>query len=83
MEMIFKFLSENKDNNSPLPSDIKRIIDEVLWSGISIGLLAEWRVWCFVIDYLRDELNKGYQLGEKTQWLKQFKDIENINERHA
>jgi len=53
-------------------SEIKQI-DNWIMSGLNIGLLAEWRVWSFTLQYLDPVLN--YQFGEKTKWLQNYKNL--------
>jgi len=50
-----------------LSVDDGRIIDEWLMHGLNIGLLAEWRVWNFTVDYLSNATN--YTFGPRSKWL--------------
>lgn len=45
-------------------------IHSMLWNGLNIGFLAEYRAWLFVVDYL--STGTGYTLGPQTEWLRPF-----------
>lgn len=64
---IIKFLK----SSSALSINLIEKIDQIIWSGLNIGFLAEWRVWCFVADYLSPAENM-LNLGPETIWLKAF-----------
>ncbi len=46
----------------------KQLIDSWLKSGLNIGFLAEWRVWCFTVEYL-SALPQPFT-GAKYAWIK-------------
>lgn len=58
--------------NKKIKLDLEKInfIHSMLWNGLNIGFLAEFRAWLFVVDYLSTGTN--YKLGPQTEWLRPF-----------
>jgi hypothetical protein len=51
-----------------LSDEDRSIINSRLQHGLNIGFLAEWRVWCFTVDYVGSS-NKVV-IGPKFSWMK-------------
>ena len=59
---------KNEQQLSP-SSEVK--IDQILWSGVNIGFLAELKAWMFVAEFLAFSENT-IELGPETDWLEPF-----------
>lgn len=62
-----------KENRGELVEESEiQILDQWLYHGVNIRLLAEWRVWSFTVNYLRGGNNADITLGPETVWLKPY-----------
>ncbi|MGZ3768710.1 MAG: hypothetical protein ACXVCP_04695 [Bdellovibrio sp.] len=57
-----------------------KLVDKMLWHGLNIGFLAEYRAWIFTADYLSGS-QKEIVYGPYTKWLKDFVKL-NVDDRH-